>query len=43
MASIRPFKIEVPNGAIERLHQKLEIANFPDELEAADWEYGAAL
>ena len=43
MASIRSFKIDVPDSAIERLHQKLEITNIPDELEGADWEYGAAL
>ena len=43
MASIYSFKINVPDETIERLRQKLELTNFPGELEGADWEYGAAL
>jgi len=40
MAPIRPFKIEIPDASLERLHQKLELANFPDEPEAGSG-YGA--
>lgn len=43
MASIRSFKITVPKSAIERLHQKLELTDLPNEIDEADWEYGAAL
>jgi len=43
MSEIHAFKIDVPNSALERLHQKLELANFPEEIEDAGWEYGAAL
>ena len=43
MASIRSFKINVPDETIERLHQKLELTSLPGELEGADREYGAAL
>lgn len=43
MDSIRPFKINVSESAIGRLHQKLELTNFPSELDAAGWEYGVPL
>jgi hypothetical protein len=43
MASIRSFKINVPDDTVKRLHQKLELTNLSGELEGADWEYGAAL
>lgn len=38
-----PFKIAVPDVAIANLQQRLSLATFPDELEEADWEYGAPL
>ena len=38
------YKINVPDSAIEQLRQKLDLAVFPDEVEAADqWPYGAPL
>ena len=43
MPVIQPFKISVPESTIERLRQKLELTNFPSELDDANWEYGAAL
>ncbi|KAL8715114.1 MAG: hypothetical protein Q9220_001071 [cf. Caloplaca sp. 1 TL-2023] len=43
MASIEPFTISVPEEQLERLSQKLSYTTFPDELEAADWAYGAPL
>jgi hypothetical protein len=43
MATIRPFKINVSETAIKRLHQKLDLTNLPEELDGAEWEYGASL
>jgi hypothetical protein len=43
MSKIRPFKINIPQQAIEKLHQKLELTNYPGELEEAGEEYGASL
>ncbi|PIL25386.1 hypothetical protein GSI_13276 [Ganoderma sinense ZZ0214-1] len=39
----RPFKLAVPDADLDVLHQKLELARFPDELEGAGWEYGTPL
>ncbi|KAJ7196521.1 Alpha/Beta hydrolase protein [Mycena pura] len=38
-----PFKISVPDALLERLHKKLELADLPDELDGAGWEYGVPL
>ena len=38
-----PFKIAVPDADIEHLHQALELARFPDELDGAGWDYGVPL
>ncbi|KAJ7477007.1 Alpha/Beta hydrolase protein [Mycena galericulata] len=35
-----PFKISIPDAALHRLRQKLELATLPDELKGAGWEYG---
>ncbi|KAL8756328.1 MAG: hypothetical protein Q9184_004537 [Pyrenodesmia sp. 2 TL-2023] len=43
MASIEPFTVSVPDSSLERLSQKLSLANFPNELEEAEWNYGAPL
>lgn len=43
MASVRPFQISVSDSAIDQLHKKLELANVPDGIEDAEWEYGASL
>lgn len=38
------YQINVPDAQIERLHKKLDLATFPDELESADqWKYGSPL
>ncbi|KAF7357441.1 hypothetical protein MSAN_01340100 [Mycena sanguinolenta] len=37
------YKISVPDHLIDRLHQKLELATLPDELEGAGWDYGVPL
>ena len=43
MASINPFTISVPDSELEKLHQKLSFASFPDEIDDANWDYGAPL
>lgn len=43
MASIQPFQIAVPDAEIEKLHQRLSLATFPDELDEAAWDLGAPL
>lgn len=43
MASIQPYQIHVPESALELLRKKLELSTFPDELDAAGWDYGAPL
>ncbi|OAQ81300.1 epoxide hydrolase [Purpureocillium lilacinum] len=41
---IRPFKIAVPDEAIDAVRSKLAEASFPDEVDFSDdWEYGASL
>ncbi|VDB91730.1 unnamed protein product [Peniophora sp. CBMAI 1063] len=39
----KPFKISVPEDALDLLRQKLALARLPDELEDAGWDYGAPL
>ncbi|KAF8192190.1 Alpha/Beta hydrolase protein [Pholiota molesta] len=39
----KAFKIAIPDSDLTRLHQKLELATFPDELTDAGWDYGAPL
>lgn len=43
MASPAPFTIAVPNDRLERLRAKLELTDFPDELDDTGWDYGAPL
>ena len=43
MASIKPFKISTPDSDIQTLHQKLDLATFPDELDEAGWDMGCPL
>jgi uncharacterized protein YggL (DUF469 family) len=40
MASIKEYKINVPEEKIQRLHKKLELAEFPNEIEGSEWKYG---
>ena len=39
-ASIRPFRLEVTDAAIEDLHARIERARWPDEINDAHWTYG---
>jgi len=43
MAGATPYEINVPDDRFRKLRAKLEVAEFPDELDAADWDYRAPL
>lgn len=44
MANIKPFKIAVPDGDIEKLKTKLSLATFPQDVDMSDsWSYGTPL
>ncbi|EPS39951.1 hypothetical protein H072_6362 [Dactylellina haptotyla CBS 200.50] len=43
MTDIKPYKISVPQGKIDLVKKKLELASFPDELENIGWELGTPL
>ncbi len=39
----QPFKLSVPDADLDLLHEKLDLARFPDELDGAGWDYGVPL
>ena len=41
--AIRPFKIDITNAALRDLHERLNLARFPDQLTGAGWTYGTEL
>lgn len=41
--SSKPFDIAVPDEKLKRLHDKLDAATFPDELDNAGWDMGVPL
>ncbi|KAK4943789.1 hypothetical protein LTR10_016692 [Elasticomyces elasticus] len=41
--SIERYTISVPDSNIQKLNDKLDSASFPDELDDAEWDYGAPL
>ncbi|KAI0128731.1 microsomal epoxide hydrolase [Xylariales sp. AK1849] len=43
MADIKPFTISVDSPRIDALKQRLALAQFPDELDGAEWDMGAPL
>ncbi|KAI0259496.1 alpha/beta-hydrolase [Gloeopeniophorella convolvens] len=43
MSSEQSFQIAVPDDALELLKRKLTDARFPDEVDEADWDFGAPL
>ena len=43
MSDITPFRISIPESRLERLKQKLALADFPDEIQGAGWDYGTPL
>ncbi|ESK84244.1 epoxide hydrolase [Moniliophthora roreri MCA 2997] len=38
-----PFKIAIPDSALELLKKKLELSRLPDEIDDAGWDYGVPL
>ena len=43
MASITSYEIEVPKWKLDDLKRRLTSVQFPDELDGAEWHYGAPL
>ncbi|KAL9576155.1 MAG: hypothetical protein Q9212_007339, partial [Teloschistes hypoglaucus] len=43
MADIKPYQIAVPEESLQELKAKLALTSFPDELDDAEWDYGAPL
>ncbi|KIX04125.1 uncharacterized protein Z518_07678 [Rhinocladiella mackenziei CBS 650.93] len=43
MADIQPYTISIPDSSLSDLNTRLSLARFPDEIEAADWDYGTPL
>jgi pimeloyl-ACP methyl ester carboxylesterase len=44
MAEIKPFKIAVPDGEIDKLKTKLSLATFPQDVDMSEsWSYGTPL
>ncbi len=44
MTMAERYTISIPSAVIERLHKKLDLTDFPDQLDAEDqWPYGAPL
>ena len=43
MASVRSYTIAVTDHRLQKLRAKLELAEFPDELDSVGWDYGAPL
>lgn len=40
---LKPFRVETPQDVIDDLKARLARTRFPDQLEDADWDYGADL
>lgn len=38
--AIRPFRIQIPDGALKELKDRLSRTRYPDEVEGAGWDYG---
>ena len=43
MASVKPYTINIPQDQIDKLRKKLDLAEFPDELDDSGWDYGTPL
>jgi len=41
--NVQPFKVEVPQAALDDLRARLGRTRWPDELEDAGWDYGTSL
>jgi len=40
---IKPFKVQVPQAVLDDLQERLARTRWPDEVEGAQWDYGANL
>lgn len=43
MSGVKPYKISVLESRLTKLKQKLALTDFPNELDGAEWAYGAPL
>jgi pimeloyl-ACP methyl ester carboxylesterase len=43
MTDVAPFQIEIPQAALDDLHDRLDRIRWPDELPGAGWDYGVPL
>jgi hypothetical protein len=43
MDTVQPFEIDVPEVKLARLYAKLDLADYPDELDDSAWDYGSPL
>jgi pimeloyl-ACP methyl ester carboxylesterase len=41
--SVAPFTINIPQGTLDDLHERLSRTRWPDEVEGAGWDYGTNL
>lgn len=41
--AVEPFTIDIPQGVLDDLRQRLEHTRWPDEIEGNDWSYGTDL
>ena len=41
--SIQPFRVEIPQGDLDDLHERLDRTRWPDELPGVGWAYGVPL
>ncbi|MEU6825053.1 epoxide hydrolase family protein [Streptomyces atriruber] len=39
-ASIRPYRVDIPQGELDDLHARLDLTRWPDELPGVGWAYG---
>src|SRR5690348_170476 len=39
----QPFRLDVPQSALDDLHARLATTRWPDEVDGAGWDYGANL
>jgi microsomal epoxide hydrolase len=42
-AAVRPFRIDIPQGELDDLRERLARTRWPDQLPGVGWEYGIAL
>jgi len=42
-AAVRPFRIDIPQGELDDLRERLAGTRWPDQLPGVGWDYGIAL